>query len=143
MSSPKTRPTEVDVQKFLDELGRPEQQADSTILLRMMGEATGDSPTMWGPTIIGFGQFHYRYASGRTGEWFKVGFSPRKKAFSLYLAGGLDHHKEALTKLGRHTRGKSCLYIKRLDDVNLEVLEKMIQKACSVATGLCATEAAS
>ena len=142
MSSPKTRPTEVDVQKFLDELGRPEQQADSAILLRMMGEATGDSPTMWGPTIIGFGQFHYRYASGRTGEWFKVGFSPRKKAFSLYLAGGLDHHKEALTILGKHTRGKSCLYIKRLDDVNLEVLEDMIQEACSIATGLCATEAA-
>lgn len=142
MSSPKTRPTEVDVQKFLDELGRPEQQADSAILLRMMGEATGDSPTMWGPTIIGFGQFHYRYASGRTGEWFKVGFSPRKRAFSLYLAGGLDHHNEALKKLGKHTRGKSCLYIKRLDDVNLEVLEVMIQEACSVATGLCATEAA-
>ena len=142
MSSPKTRPTEVNVQEFLDALGRPEQQEDSAILLRMMGEATGDSPTMWGPTIIGFGQFHYRYASGRTGEWFKVGFSPRKKALSLYLAGGLDHHKEALKKLGKHTRGKSCLYIKRLSDVNLEVLEKMIQEACSLATGLCATEAA-
>lgn len=142
MSSPKTRPTEANVQKFLAELGCPEQQVDSTILLRMMGKATGDSPTMWGPTIIGFGQFHYRYASGRTGEWFKVGFSPRKKAFSLYLAGGLDHHKETLKKLGKHTRGKSCLYIKRLSDVNLEVLEEMIQEACSIATGLCATEAA-
>ncbi len=109
MSSPKTRPTEVNVQDFLDALGRPEQQEDSAILLRMMGEATGDSPTMWGPTIIGFGQFHYRYASGRTGEWFKVGFSPRKKAFSLYLAGGLDHHKEDLKKRFYHD---SCGMIK-------------------------------
>ncbi len=142
MSSQKTRPTEVNVQEFLGALGRREQQDDSAILLRMMGEATGDSPTMWGPTIIGFGQFHYRYASGRTGEWFKVGFSPRKKALSLYLAGGLDHHKVALKNLGKHTRGKSCLYIKRLSDVNLEVLEEMIQEACSIATGLCATEAA-
>lgn len=135
MSQLKTQPTNASVQEFLDVLERPDQQADSAVLLRMMGEATGDSPKMWGPSIIGFGQFHYRYASGRTGEWFRVGFSPRKRAFSIYLSGGLSHHEAALTKLGKYTRGKSCLYIKRLSDVDLNVLDAMIQKACSLAEG--------
>ncbi len=135
MSQLKTQPTNASVQEFLEALERPDQQADSAILLRMMGMATGDSPKMWGPSIIGFGQFHYRYASGRTGEWFQVGFSPRKRAFSIYLSGGLNRHEAALAKLGKYTRGKSCLYIKRLSDVDLNVLDAMIQKACSLTEG--------
>ncbi len=132
MTQLKTKPTDESVQEFLNALERPDQQSDSAILLRIMETATGDSPRMWGPSIIGFGQFCYRYASGRTGQWFQVGFSPRKRAFSIYLSGGLSHHETALNKLGRYTRGKSCLYIRRLRDVDLSVLESMIQKACAL-----------
>ena len=96
-----------------------------------MQAATGAPPVMWGSSIIGFGDVHYRYASGREGDWFAVGFSPRKKNLTLYLTDGIDRHTEHLERLGPHATGKGCLYIKRLDDVNRDVLGALIREAAS------------
>ncbi|MDE2835299.1 MAG: DUF1801 domain-containing protein [Bacteroidota bacterium] len=126
MAELKTRPTDASVEEFLAAVGDEQKRQDSAVLLDLMSAATGESPRMWGPSIIGFGTLNYRYDSGRTGTWFVVGFSPRKRAFSLYLAGGLGPHAERLKRLGKHTRGKSCLYIRRLSEVDLQVLTEMI-----------------
>lgn len=126
MAELKTRPTDASVQKFLAAVSDEDKWQDSATLLEIMSSATGEEPRMWGPSIIGFGTLSYRYDSGRTGTWFVVGFSPRKRAFSLYLAGGLSPHAERLKQLGKHTRGKSCLYIRRLSDVDMSVLTEMI-----------------
>ena len=126
MAELKTRPTGASVEEFLATVPDAQKRQDSAILLDLMSVATGDEPRMWGPSIIGFGTLAYRYDSGRTGTWFVVGFSPRKRAFSLYLAGGLSPHDDRLKRLGKHTRGKSCLYIRRLSDVDLSILTEMI-----------------
>lgn len=126
MAELKTRPTGASVDGFLAAVSDGQKRADSAVLLDIMSAATGEDPHMWGPSIIGFGTLAYKYDSGRSGTWFVVGFSPRKRAFSLYLAGGLSPHADRLKHLGKHTRGKSCLYIKRLSDVDLDVLTEMI-----------------
>ena len=126
MAELKTRPTGASVQGFLDAVSDEQKRADSKVLLDIMSAATGKDPRMWGPSIIGFGSLSYQYDSGHSGTWFVVGFSPRKRAFSLYLAGGLSPHADRLRRLGKHTRGKSCLYIKRLSDVDVDVLIEMI-----------------
>ena len=126
MAQLKTQPTAVSVQSFLDSVPDQQKREDSAVLLEIMAAATGEEPVMWGPSIIGFGSLDYTYASGHSGTWFVVGFSPRKRAFSLYLAGGLGPHAERLKRLGKYTQGKSCLYVKRLSEVNLDVLTDMI-----------------
>ena len=136
MARNKTQPTGVAVQSFVDRLASDHQRADSATLIAMMREATGSDPVMWGPSIVGFGQYRYRYASGRTGDWFAVGFSPRKTAISVYLTGGLDRHTEQLALLGPYKRGKGCLYLKRLSDVDLGVLRAIIDASVSVASEL-------
>ena len=133
MAELKTQRTGASVAEFIGSATVPQQQDDCNMLLTIMSEATGDTPSMWGTSIVGFGKYRYKYASGRSGTWFVVGFSPRKKYFSLYLAGGLSRHAGLLERLGKYTRGKSCLYIKRLSDVDLGVLRELIDAAVMVA----------
>lgn len=123
----KTRPTDVTVEDFLATLDDPVTQADCSSLMAMLERVTGEPAVMWGPSIIGFGSYHYRYASGREGDAAVVGFSPRVGKLSLYLNDGTDQHAEALARLGRHTVTKACLHLKRLDDVDADVLAQIVQ----------------
>lgn len=128
MADLKTKPTQVSVNAFLDSVADADKRADAYTLLEMMQEITGESPNMWGPSMVGFGTFHYVYASGHEGDIFLTGFSPRKNALSLYLMAGLDPRFKALhKKLGKCKASKGCLYIKKLADVDLAVLREIIQ----------------
>ncbi len=124
MAELKTKKTDVSVDSFIDAISDPVAQADCRVLLKQMRAATGAQPKMWGSSIVGFGDYHYTYASGREGDWFILGFSPRKSALTLYASGGWD--TETLKKLGKHTVGKGCLYIKRLSDVDATVLKALL-----------------
>lgn len=126
MAENKTIPTDVDPRDFIAAIPDEKKRADSEWLLQTMQDITGAKPVMWGPSIIGFGSYRYVYASGREGDWMLTGFSPRKTALSVYLMSGLKREAEYLEKLGKHKTGKSCLYIKRLSDVDTEVLKEMI-----------------
>lgn len=125
----KTKATGASVKDFLARIEDPERRKDCEAVAAMMRKATGSAPKMWGPGIVGFGKYHYRYASGREGDWFVAGFSPRKGELTLYLMGGLQAHAALMKKLGKHKTGKSCLYIKRLADVDPDVLRTLINKA--------------
>ena len=129
MAENKTKPTAVSVQAFLDSCSDDQRRADAKALAKLMQKVTGQKPTMWGPSIVGFGSCHYVYESGREGDMPIVGFSPRKAANVLYGAIGFRDADAMLAKLGRHTTGKGCLYIKRLSDVDLKVLESLLTKA--------------
>ncbi len=121
----KTQPTKLSVKAFIDALPEQSKRADAKALIKLMQSATGEKPKMWGPSIIGFGAYHYIYDSGREGDMPLAGFSPRKAATVLYNVSA--NNDEALfTKLGKHTTGKGCLYIKRLSDVDQTVLETMV-----------------
>ncbi len=123
----KTKLNDASVDAFID--AQPaEVAADCRAIVALMRKATGEGPKMWGASIVGFGKYHYKGASGREGEWMLTGFSPRKANLSLYILSGLDKSAGLLKKLGKHTTGKGCLYIKRLSDVDAEVLEALIQK---------------
>lgn len=126
MAELKTRPTGEDVEAFLAGVADEQKRRDCYTVLELMKKATGSEPRMWGPSIVGFGSYHYEYASGREGDGMLTGFSPRKQNLTLYLMAGFDGSEE-LARLGKHTTGKSCLYIKRLDDVHLPTLEKLIR----------------
>ena len=128
MAELKTKPTKAGVQAFLRGIEDEDKRRDSQTIAQLMREATGSTPKMWGSSIVGFGSHTYRYPDGRELDWFPVGFSPRKNALTFYLMGGLKSHAALLSKLGRHTTGKGCLYIRRLDDVDVTVLEKLIQE---------------
>lgn len=127
MSGNKTVPTQVDVDAFVAAIENEKKRSQAEQLLMMFKTITGMTPKMWGPSIIGFGQYHYRYASGREGDMLLTGFSPRAQNFSLYVLSGFDQLSELLSKLGKHKTGKACLYIKSLDDVDLSVLEAIIK----------------
>ena len=131
MAELKTRPNDKDVEAFLSSVAEP-AQSDCRELLAMMQEATGEPPVMWGESIVGFGSRHYRYASGREGDWFVVGFSPRARSLTLYLTDGVQRHADHLERLGRHRTGKGCLYVTRLDDVDRDVLAAVINDAADV-----------
>ena len=133
MAELKTRPTPASVTGFLDAIPDEARRADCYALAEMMGEA--GEPRMWGGSIVGFGSYDYRYSSGRTGTWFRVGFSPRKRALTVYLMLDLDRQKEALAALGRHRRGKGCLYIRRLADIDTQVLEDLFRSSCAKGGG--------
>lgn len=127
MASPnKTKATEVRVEDFLAAVEPPERLADARRLLTIFDEVTGVAPKMWGPSIIGYGSYRYRYDSGREGEMCATGFSPRKAELVLYILPGYQNYSALLTGLGKHRLGKSCLYIKRLADVQESVLRKLI-----------------
>src|SRR5215831_570655 len=125
MADNKTKPTKMSVAEFIDSLTDPGRRSDAKALVKLMQKASGEKPEMWGPSIIGFGSHHYVYDSGREGDMPVVAFSPRKAATVLY---GLSDAESLLPKLGKHTRGKGCVYIKKLADVDLKVLEAMAAK---------------
>ena len=127
MAEPKTKPTNQSVKEFLNEIPEPERRADCFAIAKIMEEITGEKPKMWGPSIVGFGTYHYKYASGREGDWPMMGFSPRKRDLTLYIMMGFERHADLMEKLGKHSTGKSCLYIKRLSDVHIPTLKKLIK----------------
>ena len=129
MAENKTKPTTQNVAEFIDALTDPARRADAKALIKLMQSATGEKPKMWGPSIVGFGSYHYRYDSGREGDMPLIGFSPRKAATVLYNMTGFSDSEALLAKLGRHTTGKGCLYIKRLADVDQKVLEALTAKS--------------
>ena len=122
----KTRPTEASVADFIGAIADAEKREDARAVAAMMAEITSAPAQIWGTSIVGFGRYRYRYASGRKGEFFETGFSPRKRALTLYIMPGFSEHGGLLEKLGQHSLGKSCLYIKRLADIDLEVLRELV-----------------
>lgn len=125
----KTTRTDADVEAFLDAVPDERRRTDARTLLGLMSRVTGLDPVMWGSSIVGFGTYHYAYPTGREGDMPAAAFSPRKAATTVYLMDGVDAHAEALTRLGPHTVGKGCLYLKRLADVDLGVLETMVAQS--------------
>lgn len=122
---PKTKAGRASVAGFIDRIPDPERRADCRTLVRLMKAATGKPPKMWA-TMIGFGDYHYRYASGHEGDTFAIGFASRRPDLVLYLLCGLPRQKALLAKLGKHRKSVSCLYVRRLADVDMRVLEKLI-----------------
>ena len=129
MSELKTKLNKANVEKFLNSVDNKKRKEDSFRVLELMKKITKKEPEMWGPSIIGFGSYHYKYESGREGDWFITGFSPRKQNLSLYIMSGFGKYNEILSQLGKHKTGKSCPYINKLDDVDLKVLEKLIRES--------------
>jgi hypothetical protein len=125
----KTRRNTGDVEAFLNSVPDEKKRQDSFAILKLMKEVTGAEPEMWGSSIIGFGSYHYKYASGREGDWMLVGFSPRAQNLTLYIMSGFNECDGLLEKLGKHSTGKSCLYIKRMEDVDKAVLKELVRKS--------------
>ena len=131
MSDLKTQPTTASVDAFIDAVDDEPKRADSRVVAEMMAEITGVPGVMWGSSIVGFGKYHYRYASGREGDFFEAGFSPRKRALTLYVMAGFSEYEDLLGRLGKHSTGKSCLYVKRLADIDLDVLRELLTRSVS------------
>lgn len=129
MSDNKTKPTAFTVSSFLKKISDPQLRKDCESIIEIMEAVSKLKPVMWGTAIIGFGTRHYVYESGREGDTMIVGFSPRKQAIALYLAGGLEPLRDELSKLGKHDAGKGCLYIKSLNDVDTSILKKILTKS--------------
>ena len=127
MSDPKTRPSDASVEAFIEAVDHPRRREDARILLKLMRRVTGEEPVMWGPSIVGFGRYRYRYASGQEGEWPIAGFSPRKQNLSIYILPGFGDYDDLLSRLGKHKTGKSCLYVNKLADVDMDVLESLVR----------------
>lgn len=125
----KTKENDSDVVAFIDRVENPKRQEDAYKLLDIFSETTGLKAKMWGPSIIGFGSYHYKYASGHEGDAMLVGFSPRKAKMSLYFATGDTEREALLQELGKHTSGKACVYINKLEDVNIDVLRDLIKQS--------------
>ena len=129
MTELKTRQNDMNVDAFLDGVENPRRREDARRLLALMQEVTGEPPKMWGATIVGFGSYHYRYASGREGDWPVVGFAPRKQNLVLYIMPGFTRYSALLAKLGKHRTGKSCLYVNKLDDIDPRILEELVRES--------------
>jgi len=129
MAELKTKPTATNPLDFLNAIEDAQTRADCLSILQMMQDATDAEPVMWGPGIVGFGQYHYKSKSGREGDWFLAGFSPRKQNLSLYIMSGFGRYAELMDKLGKYKTGVACLYIKRLADVDREVLRELIRES--------------
>lgn len=126
----KTKPTDLSVEEFINKLPDEQKRNDSHILVKLMQKATNEKPKLWGTSMIGFGEKRYKSpASGREVDWFKIGFAPRKANFSLHLTIDIQKHAEALKKLGKHKTGVGCLYINKLEDVDIKILEQIITTA--------------
>jgi hypothetical protein len=125
----KTKPNPASVAAFLDGIADEQRRRECKALARMMKQATGAAPKMWGSSIVGFGSYHYKYDSGREGDWFLAGFSPRKRELTVYIVAGVDCSPDLLRRLGKFTTGKSCLYMNRLDDIDMNVLEKLVRQS--------------
>lgn len=129
MAEAKTKPTAVSAEKHIAAIVNEQQRNDARILVELMRRVTQQPPTMWGPSIIGFGSYHYKYASGHEGDSVLVGFAVRKSEFSIYLMAGFEDRESLLARLGPHKMAKACLYIKRLTDVDVEVLETIVTRS--------------
>ena len=129
MAENKTKPTKVSVTAFIEALTDQTRRADARALVKLMQSATGERPKMWGPSIIGFGSYHYKYDSGREGDMPIIGFSPRKAATVLYNVCGFSGSEALRAKLGKHTTGKGCLYSKKLGEVDQQILETLVLKS--------------
>lgn len=129
MPEQKTKPTAQSVTSFLDDIADETRRAECYALLGMMKRVTRNDPKIWGTGLVGFGNYHYKYASGHEGDCFIAGFAPRKTALTLYITAGVERFPKLLAKLGKHKAGKGCLYFKKLDDVNLSVLEDLLTKS--------------
>jgi hypothetical protein len=129
MADNKTAPNDADPLEFIASLDNPRRQTESLELLELFKERTGEEPVMWSGNIIGFGSYDYEYASGRSGTWMRVGFSPRKQQMTVYVMPGFDRYENLLAALGPHSVGKSCLYLKRLDAVDKEILGELVAES--------------
>ena len=129
MAELKTKVNKASVDKFIKSVKDEQTRDDCFKIAEIMQKATKAEPKMWGTSIVGFGTYHYKGASGREGDWFVAGFSPRKQNLTLYIMTGFDEYEDLLAKLGKHSMGKACLYIKRLADVDLKVLKELITKS--------------
>lgn len=129
MPEPKTRPTSQSVPEFLESIQDERVRSDCRTLVEIMKAATGAEPRMWGPNIVGFGSYRMKYADGHETDWMLVAFSPRKANLTLYLTSGFAGYDELMARLGKHSCGKSCLYIKRLADVDLRTLTTLVESS--------------
>ena len=127
----KTTVTRSSVKSFIDGIADEARRREARSLLALLKRATGETPRLWGESIVGFGSYHYKYATGREGDWFVTGFAPRKGSLTVYVLPGLHLHTANMRTLGKFTTGKSCIYIKRLTDVDLPTLERMAKQACA------------
>lgn len=127
MAENKTQMNDTSVDAFIDSVADEQKRADSRALLAVMARVTGQPPKMWGDSIVGFGSYHYKYASGREGDMPWTGFSPRKQAMTVYLWYGFEENQELMQQLGKYKVGKACLYFKKLEDIDQGALEKLVQ----------------
>lgn len=127
----KTIPTSKSVSKFLDSIEPVERREDCFAIQNLMKSITGKMPVMWGDSIVGFGNYHYKYDSGHEGDFFRTGFSPRKAALTVYIMPGYQNYGKLLERLGKHKTGKSCLYIKKLSDIDMKILKELIRQGLS------------
>ncbi len=129
MAELKTKPNQSSVTAFIDKVPDPKRREECRLVLKIMEDATKAKPEMWGTSIVGFGRYRYKYASGREGDWMMTGFSPRKDSLTLYIMPGLEAFSDLMDRLGKYKTGKSCLYIKNLDDVNISILRRLVKKS--------------
>ena len=134
MATLKTRPNVASVSTFLNGIEDPGMRKDCKALAKLMREATGQRPRMWGSSVVGFGTYTYRNTAG-TNDWFLTGFSPRKGALTMYIMSGVEPHKALLARLGKHKTGRACLYVKQLDDVSLPVLRQLVKASLKMPMG--------
>jgi hypothetical protein len=129
MAELKTQKNEADVEAYLNNVEHEKRRQDSFTVLELMKEVTGEEPKMWGSSIVGFGDYHYQYESGREGDWFLTGFAPRKNALTLYIMAGFDGYGQLLGKLGKYKTGKACIYVNKIEDLDLDVLRELVARS--------------
>lgn len=129
MAELKTKPTDVSPSKFISGIDDDVSRRDCRTLLRLMKEITAKRPRMWGSSMVGFGTYHYKYKSGREGDWFVTGFAPRKRDLTIYIMPGFKNYAALMAKLGKYKTGKSCLYVKSLDDIDLNTLRELVERS--------------
>ena len=129
MAELKTKPNDASVEAFLNSVENEKRRLDCFTVLELMRDVTGAEPQMWGSSIVGFGRYHYKYASGREGDWFLTGFAPRKQALTLYIMSGFEQYDMLMEDLGKYKTGKSCLYVKKIEDIDLDALRELIRQS--------------
>ena len=134
MAELKTKKTAASVNDFINSISDDRRRHDALIIMNLMKEITGEQPAMWETSMVGFGNYHYRYASGREGDWFLTGFSPKKQALTLYIMSGFTNYESLMKKLGKYTTGKGCLYLKKLEDIDLPTLKELIKRSVTQMT---------
>ena len=141
MAEAKTKPTQAPVEQYIAAITESERRADAESLLKLMRRVTKQDPVMWGPSIVGFGKYKYTYASGHSGESCAAGFAARRSDFSVYLVAEGSSQQELLSRLGKHKMGKACLYINKLADVDMAILEKLLKVGLTATRKLCKEKA--